>query len=79
MAREERTFNSACYFFNAGFDFPSTYSATDLLSTCYRYAVYVQTYSLQCNVYSLHHMMTWHFVCPMSSAHDTELKQIFLH
>ena len=40
MAREERTFNSACYFFNAGFDFSATYSATDLLSTCYRYAVY---------------------------------------
>ena len=69
-------FNIACYYFsNAGVDFSSTYSATDLLSTCYRYAVYIQTYSLQCNVYSLHHMMTWDFVCPMSSAHDTELKQ----
>ena len=30
-------------FSNAGVDLPSTYSATDLLSTCYRYAVYIQT------------------------------------
>ena len=48
MAREKRTFKSASYFyfFNAGFDFPSTFPAADLLSTCYKYAVYMMTIHL---------------------------------
>ena len=64
MAREKRTFKSASYFyfFNAGFDFSATLPAADLFSTCYRY--------MQCIGQSIH------FVCSISSAHDTKLKQI---
>ena len=70
MAQEKRTFKSASYFLMQVLIFQLLF----LLLICCQHAT-----GMQCIGQSIHlcHMMMWHFVCPMSSAHDTELKQIF--
>ena len=76
MAREKKTFKSASYFSMQVLIFQLLFL---LLICCQRVT------SMQCIGQSIHlymttihlcHIMMWHFVCPMSSAHDTELKQI---
>ena len=63
-------FNIACYFLMQVLNF----HLLILLLICYQHATGMQCI---CNVYSLHHMMTLDFVCPMSITYDTELKQTF--
>ena len=48
-----------------------------LLLICCQHVTGMQCIGQSIHLWILYHMMMWHFVCPMSSAHDTELKQIF--